>query len=511
MALFLALTALATGGEATLGALEAHPPVVSPSDSVATADRTITVTLTDPDLGVPGVFTEMLGAGNGFPEGSPTAGQTFTVILTANPVGRVGGVPVTPIGDLDGDGDIDRNDVVIVSGDLATVIAVTAIHAEFGTVTFNVGLVTPAVTAAFAAGGFEVRFASPITPLARGPHAFSETLAAPGDLVGGEAFTLDLNMDWLPLQDSNGDGLVDTGDILVSTSGRDPADTPVVTDIGLTGFLADPATGQASGDRIILEHRGEPLAAGTEIMVTYLGLRDLVSVRGSNGVDIPLRIGGTVFFRTTVILTDGRDGRPDEPRDNLNPGGADRPQIAAVHGGEVTFTYADQSPEQEVAFAVQARLVEADFGGAPPQGFGPLSVSFLDRSRGATTEITSWEWDFGDGNTSTGQNPAHVYQDPGAYDVSLTVMAGDVTVTETREGYIEVFPDLRGQRFSEFPVEVLNEQIQLTELPACTGLGLVDLEPWDRVEVQVTLHGGDPRRLTLGFPVHEPQGKRMTP
>ena len=220
-----------------------------------------------------------------------------------------------------------------------------------------------------------------------------------------------------------------------------------MTDIGLTGFLADPATGQASGDRITLEHRGEALADGTEIMVTYRGLRDLVSVRGSNGVDILVRIGGTVFFRTTVIVADGRDGHPDEPRDNLNPVGSDRPQIAAVHGGEVTITYADQSPEEEVSLAVLARLVEPDFGAAPPQGFAPLSVSFSDRSRGAVAEITSWEWDFGDGNTSTGQNPAHVYQDPGAYTVSLTVMAGDVTVTETREGYIEVFPDLRGAAF----------------------------------------------------------------
>ena len=335
---------------------------------------------------------------------------------------------------------------------------------------------------------FGLRWTSTPPSRTRGPQTFVEALAAPVDLVDGEAFVLDLNMDWLPLQDSNGDGLVGPGDIVVSIPGREPTDTPVVTDIGLIGVLADPATGLAGGNRITLKHRGEALAAGTEIVVTYLGLRDLVSVRESNGVDMPVRMRGAGVFQTSVIVIDGRDGRPDEPRDNLNPGGTDRPQIAAVHGGEVTITYADQVPDQEVAVAVLATLVEADFGGAPPQGFGPIYVSFSDRSRGATEEITSWEWDFGDGNTSTGQNPTYVYQDPGAYTVSLTVMAGDIIVTETKEYYIEVFPDLRGQRFSEFSVEVLDERIQSRE-SGWTVLE-VDLEPWERVEVQVTLHGG---------------------
>ena len=33
----------------------------------------------------------------------------------------------------------------------------------------------------------------------------------------------------------------------------------------------------------------------------------------------------------------------------------------------------------------------------------------------------SWEWDFDDGNTSNEQNPAHDYEGPGEYGVTLTV------------------------------------------------------------------------------------------
>lgn len=48
-------------------------------------------------------------------------------------------------------------------------------------------------------------------------------------------------------------------------------------------------------------------------------------------------------------------------------------------------------------------------------------VSFSDQS---INGATSWLWDFGDGNTSTDQNPTHTYQNEGAYSVSLTATNG---------------------------------------------------------------------------------------
>jgi PKD repeat protein len=60
----------------------------------------------------------------------------------------------------------------------------------------------------------------------------------------------------------------------------------------------------------------------------------------------------------------------------------------------------------------------ADFSATPVRGAPPLSVGFTDASGGAPT---SWLWDFGDGATSTDENPTHIYSDPGLYDVTLTV------------------------------------------------------------------------------------------
>ena len=35
--------------------------------------------------------------------------------------------------------------------------------------------------------------------------------------------------------------------------------------------------------------------------------------------------------------------------------------------------------------------------------------------------ISEWDWDFGDGNTSTASNPVHTYVEDGSYSVSLTI------------------------------------------------------------------------------------------
>jgi len=60
----------------------------------------------------------------------------------------------------------------------------------------------------------------------------------------------------------------------------------------------------------------------------------------------------------------------------------------------------------------------AAFSADPTSGQAPLTIHFSNQSTG---EVTGWQWDFGDGHTSSGQNPAHTYGAPGTYDVTLTV------------------------------------------------------------------------------------------
>jgi len=76
----------------------------------------------------------------------------------------------------------------------------------------------------------------------------------------------------------------------------------------------------------------------------------------------------------------------------------------------------------------------ADFSGTPVTGTYPLNVTFTDLS----TDATGWSWTFGDGGTSTAQNPSHTYTVDGTYTVSLTVTNPVGNDTETKSGFITV-------------------------------------------------------------------------
>jgi PKD repeat protein len=78
-------------------------------------------------------------------------------------------------------------------------------------------------------------------------------------------------------------------------------------------------------------------------------------------------------------------------------------------------------------------------------GYVPLTVSFTDDSTGL---ISAWLWNFGDGQTSTGQNPIHTYTIPGTYTVTLTANSiGSSTATKTDYITVAVLnaPDLVGR------------------------------------------------------------------
>ena len=78
-----------------------------------------------------------------------------------------------------------------------------------------------------------------------------------------------------------------------------------------------------------------------------------------------------------------------------------------------------------------------DFSAAPRSGRVPpnLSVAFKDLS---TNGATSWSWNFGDGATSSQQNPSHAYTASGSYDVTLTVSDGTTSNSQTKVGFIVV-------------------------------------------------------------------------
>jgi len=83
-----------------------------------------------------------------------------------------------------------------------------------------------------------------------------------------------------------------------------------------------------------------------------------------------------------------------------------------------------------------------NFEGDITIGEAPLAVDFTDLS---TLSTPTWDWDFGDGDTSEDQNPAHEFIEPGMYDVSLTIETSYGVLTNEKRNYIIALADtLRG-------------------------------------------------------------------
>ena len=106
----------------------------------------------------------------------------------------------------------------------------------------------------------------------------------------------------------------------------------------------------------------------------------------------------------------------------------------------------------------------AAFSGTPLSGNAPLSVGYTDQS---LNNPTSWFYDFGDGNTSTLQNPTHVYAVAGTYTVALTATNAGGSNTDTKPAYISVVSadvggdDGESHWLNEFKRKKLEDQNQL--------------------------------------------------
>ncbi len=91
-----------------------------------------------------------------------------------------------------------------------------------------------------------------------------------------------------------------------------------------------------------------------------------------------------------------------------------------VYTVELTNTYDDCSDVISKTVTVKAG-VTGDFSAQFSSKCAPLPVKFTSQTEGAV----SWLWNFGDGSTSTQQNPSYTYTNAGTYSVSLELTSSD--------------------------------------------------------------------------------------
>ena len=111
-------------------------------------------------------------------------------------------------------------------------------------------------------------------------------------------------------------------------------------------------------------------------------------------------------------------------------------------------------------------------------GCAPLTISFIDSSQ----HVHSWLWDFGDGNTSTEQNPTYTYFSEGTYTVTLSVIGDGGVDTAVHVDTVTAYP--RATAFFQFfpdvvfvpnqPVQFYNLSVNADEYTWIYGDGVVD-------------------------------------
>jgi PKD repeat protein len=110
-------------------------------------------------------------------------------------------------------------------------------------------------------------------------------------------------------------------------------------------------------------------------------------------------------------------------------GGAD-PSSPTALVAELQITYTQGEPQKP----------STDFSVSDNKPFATVEVEFSDNT--GNGPITDWLWDFGDGDTSTVQNPRHTYAQEGEYDVKLTATNenGDSTYTRLKLMRVKTLP-----------------------------------------------------------------------
>jgi PKD repeat protein len=112
------------------------------------------------------------------------------------------------------------------------------------------------------------------------------------------------------------------------------------------------------------------------------------------------------------------------------------PLISAAQSSTINGTGLSGNATNSSTSNISASIPVARFTSNVRMGFAPLTVKFMDSSLNMPT---AWIWNFGDGSSSTLQNPNHTYYSGGQYTVGFTAAnaAGSSFLNSTN--YISVY------------------------------------------------------------------------
>lgn len=163
---------------------------------------------------------------------------------------------------------------------------------------------------------------------------------------------------------------------------------------------------------------------------------------------------------TEVTLTDGANPPEIQNCDGTGqfPGkaffGSDQNGVhvsagASIQSSQPIFLYYESSVTNDEKNLLGTRdanpnPVTAKFAATPESGNAPLDVFFDGSASSGVNTISSYTWDFGDGDTDTGATVSHSYTQPGSYLVSL-IAEDSGGATDQTTFQLTVNPPVPGQ------------------------------------------------------------------
>jgi len=191
-----------------------------------------------------------------------------------------------------------------------------------------------------------------------------------------------------------------------------PLDTHFIsTEMTLTGF-------QDRLDFVGIETSGSMAGNANWAVVTNSTDTSLyIAAAGANGISGD----GNIFWVKLAV--------PDNDSTGLVP----------VHAANVVFNSGGYNVNLSDGSVNVINPLVSNFSSTSNAGAYPLEVSFTELASGGTNVITSYQWDFGDGNHSTAVNPVHMYNMPGDFTVTLECENSyGMTDSETKVDFVMV-------------------------------------------------------------------------
>jgi PKD repeat protein len=130
---------------------------------------------------------------------------------------------------------------------------------------------------------------------------------------------------------------------------------------------------------------------------------------------------------------DGETSNEQNPKHTYNPAVDPKYTVSLTvtgPGGKNTLTKID--------YITVYIPIEANFDAEPTVGLAPLEVHFKNLTIGSAD---TYEWAFGDGETSLEENPVHVYTEPGTYEVYLWATGPGGKDEVGREKFVTIYED----------------------------------------------------------------------